>query len=246
MKFIITARPPVRPGPARRPMAPVPRPGGVCRSGMIPPAGKVPRLQPTRARRSAFGSRRPGRAATPVRRSRIGRFRHRSTAGISPAMRSSFSRISRPSAPWPTQGSISSVSRIVTARPAGASPPCQTSAGGDLEMKPAQSGGGQDRGVDPGLARQFLQAGVDIAANFHHLEIRPQRQNLRFAPRAAGGNGQTRRKIGQFCFRLESIAINQNVANVRALSRDRAQFQAVGQFASADLSGCGRPYPPGF
>ena len=113
-------------------------------------------------------------------------------------------------------------------------------------MQPAQSGGGQDGGVDGRLLGQFLQAGGDIAADFHHFEIRPQRQNLRFAPRAAGGKGQARRKIGQFCFGLERIAINQNVAHVRAFSRDRAQFQAVGQFALEDLSGCERPYPPGF
>ena len=100
---------------------------------------------------------------------------------------------------------------------------------------------------------QLLQTGNDIAADFDYVEIRPIREQLRFATRAAGRDRRALRQVPERNLRFESaslwrprhppgygrfgffgaamfgVSTNQRITNVHTLA-DGPQFQANWKF----------------
>jgi hypothetical protein len=165
------------------------RRGGLCPAKRRRRAGAIPCPPAWRARRWASGSRRPARATGRVRRSRIERSIRRSTRGTG-----------RPPARRPRE----SPGRWPPGPRRAASRPCQASsqqsrparrrrpAGPPLSIESA-TGPGRPRPEwwrPARLFRQLAQTRGHVAADFHDFEIRPQGQQLRLAPRAAGGHRQ--------------------------------------------------------
>ena len=72
------------------------------------------------------------------------------------------------------------------------------------EIEPRQAGEREHRGVQFAAFGDFLHPRGDVAANFHDVQIRTRREQLHFAPRAAGGDGRALRKILQLQVRLEA------------------------------------------
>ena len=64
--------------------------------------------------------------------------------------------------------------------------PHEPSIRGDVHLKTAQPGRGENRGVEVGLLGDLPQPRPDIAANLDDAQVRPMLANLRRAPRAAG------------------------------------------------------------
>ena len=168
------------------------------------------------------------------------------------AMRSSSSRTSMPTAPWPTQGSITSVSRIVASRPSGHRVAFQPALGCDAEVQPGHARQRQDGRIQLGPLGHLLQAGHHVAANVRDFEAGIEREQLRLAPGAAGGDYRARRQVLHGQVRLEAaprrlaggpfdgvfvgfgsaqvigVAIDQHVPHVGALA-DGAKREAGGQ-----------------
>ena len=97
-------------------------------------------------------------------------------------------------APWPTHGSI-----IVHVENCGQQAVRHGVAfkfafRGDAEIEPRQTGQREDGGVEFGPVGDFLHPRADVAADFDDVEVGSLRQQLRFAARAAGGDGRARRE----------------------------------------------------
>ena len=100
----------------------------------------------------------------------------------------------------------------------------------DSEVEPAQPGVGQNGGVDLRVNGEFVEARGDVAANLDDVPVGPQPEQLRFAARAAGGDGEVGRQLGNRqaggkAATVGGVAIEQDFARVFALG-DRAEREA--------------------
>ncbi len=86
-----------------------------------------------------------------------------------------------------------------------------------------EPGHGQERGIDLTLG-QLAQAGLDVAAQRHHLDIGPRQQHLGLAAQRGGAHDRARRQRGQ----AVAAVREQGVARVLA-RQDGGDLQALGQ-----------------
>ncbi len=114
----------------------------------------------------------------------------------------------------------------------------------DLEVEPPQPGVRQNGGVDSRIDGEFVEARGDVAANVGDAPVGLQPEQLRFAARAAGGDGEVggqlgNRQAGLKATPVRGVAVEQDFARIFAPG-DRAEREAGRQFGRQILQAVNR------